>query len=173
MFILILASENGDCENESRKDLLESIYGTFRDTGEAATENLANQLKELVTSSPYCSSIKMSQVIAYKVANDILKEAENEPCGLKGCKVLVHLEDGERTLLGEFHPEDGFICTFEVNVVLWLENRGCKSFFPIFACMPRRYHISERYQLSKDKLYTCSRSNSRTTTPVPIPRWKS
>ena len=80
--------------------------------------------------------------------------------------MIVQLEErGDRIFIGEFNPKEGFICTFEVIVVLQVRNKGIMSFIPFLRCMPRKTNfVSDTYSITKDKLYTCS--NSRGTTPV-------
>ena len=129
-------------------------------------DNLALQIKDIVTNSPECTCPLISDGVALKVAKDIIESAEDEPCGLQGCRVILHLEDKVgRINLGEFSPKDGFICTFEVHVVLRIRSGGIRYFIPFVGCMPQTKLVSDSYCINKQKLYTCS-SNSRGPTPV-------
>ncbi|XP_065062705.1 uncharacterized protein LOC135689417 [Rhopilema esculentum] len=155
-------SNNFESSRESLRD-----YGTFLEiTDLDPQDNLALQIKEIVTNSPECTCPLISDWVALKVAKDIIESAEDEPCGLQGCRVILHLEDKVgRINLGEFSPKDGFICTFEVHVVLRIRSGGIRYFIPFVGCMPQRKLVSDSYCINKQKLYTCS-SNSRGPTPV-------
>ena len=128
-------------------------------------ENMALQIKEIVAKSPDCACIRISDSVALRIARDIMESAENEPCGLQGCRVLLSLEDRiGRIQLGDFKAKEGFLCTFEVNVVLHLRTNAIRYFIPFLACMPQTKYVSDRYFITKEKLYTCS--GSRGSTPV-------
>lgn len=128
-------------------------------------DNLAIQIKEVVTTSPDCTRLRITDPTAFKVAKDIIESAEDEPCGLQGCRVIVQLEErGDRIFIGEFNPKEGFICTFEVIVVFQVRTKGIMSYIPFLRCLPKMNFVSDTYSITKDKLYTCS--NSRGTTPV-------
>ena len=141
-------------------------YGTFVEfTDLEPLENMALKIKDIVSKSPDCAGIRITDSIALSIARDIIESAENEPCGLQGCKVLLSLEDRiGRVELGDFNPKDGFLCTFEVNVVLNLRSNMITYFIPFLACMPKTRYVSDKYSLTKEKLYTSS--SSRGSTPV-------
>jgi len=158
-----LITKEESCNESMEKDI---DYGTFLEFSDLEPlENMALQIKEIVTKSPDCTGIRVTDSIALRIARDIIEAAENEPCGLQGCKVMLTLEDRIGTIdLGNFKPKDGFLCTFEVNVVLNLRTNMIKYFIPFLACMPQTKHISDHYCLRKEKLYTCN--SSRGSTPV-------
>ena len=141
-------------------------YGTFIEfTDLEPLESMALKIKEIVSKCPDCSGIRITDSIALRIARDIIESAENEPCGLQGCNVLLSLEDRiGRIQLGDFKPKDGFLCTFEVDVILNLRTNMIRYFLPFLACMPQTKYVSDNYRLTKEKLYTCS--GSRGSTPV-------
>ena len=141
-------------------------YGTFVEFSDLEPqENMALQIKEIVAKSPDCGCTRISDFVALMIARDILELAENEPCGLQGCKVLLSLDDRMGQVgLGDFKPKDGFLCTFEVNVVLHLKRSAIRYLLPFIACMPQTNIVSDKYSITKQKLYTCN--GSRGSTPV-------
>ena len=145
-------------------------YGTFVNFSDLEPlDNLIIQIRHMVSTSPDCSRIAISESTSFRIAQDIMETAEDEPCGLKGCKVILSLEDrGIGIELGEFSPKEGFICTFEVNVILTIKRKILTSWIPFMACMPQTLHVSDRYSIRKQKLYMCN--NSRAGTPV---NWQS
>eukprot|EP00794_Sanderia_malayensis_P011892 gene11892-13124_t len=145
----------------------ESVYGTFLNFSDLEpVDNLLIQIKEVVSNSQHSTRVAISELVALSISRDIVELAEHEPCGLKGCTVMVYLEDcGTRTLLGDFNPKEGFLRTFEVHVDLSIKRRLLRSFIPFLACRPQTQYVSDKYEISKEKLYTCS--GSRGGTPVP------
>ncbi|GFR89516.1 DNA damage-inducible transcript 4-like protein [Elysia marginata] len=99
-----------------------------------------------------------------RVAGDILRMSVAEPCGVKGCAIILCLQEKDRTCKiatvfgGSLSPP-----TFEIHVTLREDTRSWKTFQKVFltikSCLlnsnwkssPRILHPA--YQLEKRRLY--------------------
>ena len=99
-----------------------------------------------------------------RVAGDIMRMSVAEPCGVKGCAIILCLQEKDRcrkvaTVFGDAYTPP----TFEIHVVLREDTRSWRTFQKMYltikSCLlnsqyknsPRILH--EAYQLEKRRLY--------------------
>lgn len=136
-------------------------YGTYKEYKEMAQQqSLASEIKDLVEHDPL-QNIKISDYLTLRTAGDVMNLSKCEPYGLKGCKLIVIVEDDDKVNnLGNIFPEKGLISTFEITLVLHVKRNPCRK-IPFFKCQQSTSHILEQYELRKEKMY---KSTKRITT---------
>lgn len=130
-------------------------FGTLKEFRECQLQQtLAHQIKHVVDS--YAGrNIRISDYLTLRTACNIMNLARSEPYGLKGCKVILKIEEeNEKLTLGSLYPEEGIISTFEVTLVLHLK-KSVPAKIPFLANMikPKVFEIADQYELRKEKLY--------------------
>merc|ERR1711962_41934 len=144
-------SEDADSEESGQ-------YGTYKEYKEMAQQqNLASQIKELVELDA-CLNIRISDYLTLRTAGDVMNLSKSEPCGLKGCKLIVIIQDEHDTSprpLGNIYPEQGLMSTFEITLVLHLKMNPCRK-IPWMSCQPNTLNVLEQYELRKKKMYKSS-----------------
>lgn len=145
-------------ENESNDH-----YGTYKEYKEMAfQQSLASEIKELVENQPQYH-IRISDYLTLRTAGDIVSLSKCEPYGLKGCKVIIIIEDFDDVIpLGSVYPEKGIVSTFEITLVLHIKKNPCRR-IPFINCKPNEMIVLEQYELRKEKMYTAK--NRRSTPP--------
>jgi len=128
-------------------------YGTYKEYKEMAQQQcLASEIKELVEIDTSLN-IKISDYLTLRTAGDVMNLSKCEPYGLKGCKLIVIVQDVEDIRgLGNIYPEKGLISTFEITLVLHLKTNPCRK-LPFLRCQPNERHVLEQYELRKEKMY--------------------
>ncbi|XP_065651572.1 uncharacterized protein LOC101239318 [Hydra vulgaris] len=132
-------------------------YGTFKEYQEMyMQQKLASEIKSIVEHEhdeiTHC--ITISDYLTLRTAGDVMNLSKHEPYGLKGCKLILIIEDGSKTInLGSIFPEKGIISTFEITLVLHLRKNPCRR-VPFFNCKPKGMEVIEQYELRKEKMYT-------------------
>ena len=128
-------------------------YGTYKEYKEMALQQrIAAEIKNIVESSEE-KLVKISDYLTLRTANDVVNLSKCEPCGLKGCKLIIIIQDGDDVILDKgIYPEKGLVCTFEITLVLHLKKGICQHFK--FFDKNETYNIMEQYELRKEKLYT-------------------
>jgi len=137
-------------------------YGTYKEYKEMAfQQTLASEIKELVETQQL-HNIKISDYLSLRTAGDIMNLSKYEPYGLKGCKLIIMIEEHDQVInLGCVYPEKGIISTFEITLVLHLKRNPCRR-LPFMNCKPNEMVVLEQYELRKEKMYM---SKNRRVTP--------
>lgn len=131
---------------------------------------LASKIEEALrrakTESLQCEVLVPCELLA-RIAKDIIRMSDHEPCGLKGCLIVINLEESKNLFrkIGKLKFDEDTVATFELHLTLrrdlgnWL---SLKQLFPsrLLKKIGRTptLVVSEAYTLSKKKLY---RSSSR------------
>ena len=153
MAILIYTSIFTGKEDDDKSD----HYGTFKEYQEMyLQQKLASEIKSIVEHEhdQIACFITISDYLTLRTAGDVMNLSKHEPYGLKGCKLILLIEDGNKTInLGSIFPEKGIISTFEVTLVLHLRKNPCRR-IPFFNCKPKGMEVIEQYELRKEKMYT-------------------
>ena len=131
-------------------------FGTYKDFLECQTQqDLSNQIKVVIETNSN-RTLHIPDSLSLRTACDIIKLAKSEPYGLKGCDVIIKLEDVDFDfVIGKMKPEEGIISTFEVTLVLHLK-RPCHVRCFSLGLRTSVLHIAEQFELRKEKLYTTS-----------------
>ncbi|XP_013784893.1 DNA damage-inducible transcript 4-like protein [Limulus polyphemus] len=155
--------ENNNVYWPDNKDVLLS-YTTNEDECEATSckflvgklENCLRQAKlEL-----HCSEVLLPSNLTHRIAEDIVRMSEREPCGLRGCVLYINLEEKKLSRrIGKIKCASDAVATFEIFLML---KADCSSWFRIKQLLMARLGrkpavvISEGYALNKKKLYRSS-----------------
>ncbi|TTE22041.1 DNA damage-inducible transcript 4-like protein [Bagarius yarrelli] len=105
-------------------------------------------------SSLHCSELLVPSHMSTRVAGDVLRASEHEPCGLKGA--LIHLftetEAGLQNV-GTMTPEHGLTPTFELSVVLRVDPQRWPPLKHLLGSK-KVLRLRPEYHLVKRKLYS-------------------
>lgn len=148
---------------DTEEDESNCHYGTYKEYREMALQqSLATEIKDLVENQENYK-IKISDYLTLRTAGDIINISKSEPYGLKGCKVIVLVEDFNEVIhLGCVYPEKGIMSTFEITLVLHIKKNPCRR-VPFFKFKPNEMTVLEQYELRKEKMYT---AKNRRKSPV-------
>jgi len=141
------------------------VFGTFREYKEQLQQQaLATDIKSIIDNYQDTSRIlKISDFLSMRTAGDVLNLSKSEPYGLKGCKLILIVNDGADELnLGTIYPEKGIFSTFEITLVLHVKRSPCRK-IPFLRCRQATMHVLQQYELRKEKMYT---SKSRRSSPT-------
>eukprot|EP00111_Clytia_hemisphaerica_P018597 TCONS_00054991-protein len=141
------------------------VFGTYKEYKEQMQQQqLASDIRKIIENYQEPTRLlKISDFLALRTAGDVLNLSHCEPYGLKGCKLILLVNDGaEEFNLGTLYPEKGIFSTFEITLVLHLKRSPCRK-LPFFRCRQQTMHILEQYELRKEKMYT---SKSRRSSPT-------
>ena len=148
---------------DTEEDESNCHYGTYKEYREMALQqSLATEIKDLVENQENYK-IKISDYLTLRPAGDIINISKSDPYGLKGCKVIVLVEDFNEVInLGCVYPEKGIMSTFEITLVLHIKKNPCRR-VPFFKFKPNEMTVLEQYELRKEKMYT---AKNRRKSPV-------
>lgn len=140
------------------------VFGTYKEYKEQQQQQaLAIEIKNIIESH-HQSCIKISDYLTMRTAGDVMNLSKCEPYGLKGCKLIVIIQDGsEEVNLGSIYPEKGLICTFEITLVLHIKRNPCRR-IPFFRCKQMTMEVLQQYELRKEKMYTNNKSRRSSPT---------
>ena len=131
------------------------MFGTYKEYKEQMQQQqLASDIRKIIENyQDPTRLLKISDFLALRTAGDVLNLSHCEPYGLKGCKLILIVNDGtEEFNLGTLYPEKGIFSTFEITLVLHLKRSPCRK-LPFFRCRQQTMHILEQYELRKEKMY--------------------
>lgn len=133
---------------------------------ERTCQHLAKQIEQCLSTSKksqlHCQELLIPQYMSLRIAQDVLRMAASEPCGLRGAVIYVNLEhENTNKKLGKIVYDSTVIPTFELTLVFKQDNNSWPSlrdFFSIGTCFihaPRRVlKLSPGFRLVKRKLYS-------------------
>ncbi|XP_059471894.1 protein scylla-like isoform X2 [Neocloeon triangulifer] len=100
-----------------------------------------------------CGEVLLPATLLPRVARDVARLAEDEPCGLRGCRLVLQLDDAKRPL-GCVPCEA--VATFEVFVTLRQDLSPWQALLPQFLkrkAPPSTVVLSPSYEVRKRKLF--------------------
>ncbi|MBN3314393.1 DDT4L protein, partial [Atractosteus spatula] len=99
-----------------------------------------------------CQEVLIPRQLAGRIARDALRTASDEPCGLRGAVIQVHLETGSAVrALGSIVPDRSVTPTFELSVVFKADQDNWPSLRHLFGKVLK---LSPGFRLVKRKLYS-------------------
>ncbi|XP_067136273.1 DNA damage-inducible transcript 4-like protein [Centruroides vittatus] len=153
--------------NEDSESWIDSIDSVLQEgqVDEVATCSLLSQrlesaLREAKLKSVLTSEILIPCNLTHRISLDVIKMAEVEPCGLKGCVIYILLDDRSTCKrIGKVFCDPQVVSTFEV--FLTLRKDSANNWLSLRNFMRRLGRssplvISQEYNLSKRKLYRSS-----------------
>lgn len=133
---------------------------------ERTCQHLAKQIEQCLSISKksqlHCQELLIPQYMSLRIAQDVLRMAASEPCGLRGAVIYVNLEhENTNKKLGKIVYDSTVIPTFELTLVFKQDNNSWPSlrdFFSIGTCFihasRRVLKLSPGFRLVKRKLYS-------------------
>jgi len=142
--------------------------GGYRDCGcddseeeagacQALARRLESELRAAKSAQLACGEVLLPADLLPRIARDVLRMAENEPCGLRGCTLFINFEnDHVCRRIGTIKCDPSTVSTFELFLTLKQDSSSWHSLLPQFLKNLTRggtIMISQGFTLEKKKLY--------------------
>lgn len=118
---------------------------------------LLAELRAAKTRNLTCTEVSLPSDLTQRIATDIVRVSEREPCGIRGCTVFVEYEEEVNSVkrIAKLKLDPEMVSTFEVYLTLRQDKRGWTSLLPQFIKgLSRTITISPDYTINKRKLYS-------------------
>ncbi|KAM7359060.1 protein scylla-like [Cochliomyia hominivorax] len=118
---------------------------------------LLAELRAAKTRNLTCTEVSLPSDLTQRIATDIVRVSEREPCGIRGCTVFVEYEEEINNVkrIAKLKLDPEMVSTFEVYLTLRQDKRGWTSLLPQFIKgLSRTITISPDYTINKRKLYS-------------------
>ncbi|XP_023303114.2 protein scylla-like [Lucilia cuprina] len=118
---------------------------------------LLAELRAAKTRNLTCTEVSLPSDLTQRIATDIVRVSEREPCGIRGCTVFVEYEEELNSVkrIAKLKLDPEMVSTFEVYLTLRQDKRGWTSLLPQFIKgLSRTITISPDYTINKRKLYS-------------------
>ncbi|XP_067647871.1 uncharacterized protein [Eurosta solidaginis] len=107
-----------------------------------------------------CTEVSLPYDLMPRIAAEIIKASEREPCGVRGCSLYIDFECDPNNVrrIASFKVDDYTVSTFELYLTLKQDKSGWTSLLPQFIKNLTRSNtilISPDFTLTKNKLYSC------------------
>lgn len=115
------------------------------------------ELRAAKTRNLTCTEVSLPSDLTQRIATDIVRVSEREPCGIRGCTVFVEYEEEVNSVkrIAKLKLDPEMVSTFEVYLTLRQDKRGWTSLLPQFIKgLSRTITISPDYTINKRKLYS-------------------
>ncbi|CAM1312291.1 DDIT4L (predicted) [Pycnogonum litorale] len=124
-------------------------------------ERLESCLRDAKHSCLECNEVLIPLDLISNVTSDIQRMSSNEPCGLRGCVLFIHLEEDKKTSqrIGKVKLDNDTVETFELHLKLKKERNGWKALKHMLPNFLQKFGkdssivISPLYSISKRKLF--------------------
>lgn len=133
---------------------------------ETTCQSLVKMLENCLSKSKQtklgCSKVLVPEKLTQRIAQDVLRLSSTEPCGLRGCVMLVNMEvENVCIKLDRIVCDSSVVPTFELTLVFKQENCSWTSFRDFFfsrgrfsSSLRRTLILSSGFRLVKKKLYS-------------------
>uniref|UniRef100_T1PEM8 Protein scylla n=1 Tax=Musca domestica TaxID=7370 RepID=T1PEM8_MUSDO len=121
------------------------------------SQRLLTELRAAKTRNLTCTEVSLPTDLTQRIASDIVRVSEREPCGIRGCTVFVEYEEEANNLkrIAKLKLDPEMVSTFEVYLTLRQDKRGWTALLPQFIKgLSRTITISPDYSIVKRKLYS-------------------
>lgn len=123
----------------------------------ALARRLEDELRAAKSAQLACGEVLLPADLLPRVARDVVRMAENEPCGLRGCTLFINFENDQVCRrLGQIKCDPNTVSTFELFLTLKQDSSSWHSILPQFLknlTRGRTIMISPGFTLEKKKLY--------------------
>ncbi|XP_015921023.1 DNA damage-inducible transcript 4-like protein [Parasteatoda tepidariorum] len=129
-------------------------------------ERLEQALREAKLLHLHCGEVLLPHDLIWRIVDQVVTASENEPCGLRGCLIYIHLQDAkklERRRVGVVKCDPNTVATFEIHLTLFQDNNSwwsLRHLIPdkLLQSMGKRSSlvVSSHFLLDKKKLYRSS-----------------
>ncbi|XP_069699961.1 protein charybde-like isoform X2 [Periplaneta americana] len=124
---------------------------------QALARRLEDELRAAKSAQLACGEVLLPADLLPRVARDVLRMAENEPCGLRGCTLFINFENDQVCKrIGMIKCDPRTVSTFELYLTLKQDSSSWHSLLPQFLKNLTRggtIMISQGFTLEKKKLY--------------------
>lgn len=124
---------------------------------QALAQRLESELRAAKSAQLACGEVLLPADLLPRIARDVLRMAENEPCGLRGCTLFINFEnDHVCRRIGTIKCDPSTVSTFELFLTLKQDSSSWHSLLPQFLKNLTRggtIMISQGFTLEKKKLY--------------------
>ncbi|XP_021925272.1 protein charybde-like isoform X3 [Zootermopsis nevadensis] len=124
---------------------------------QALAQRLEDELRAAKSAQLACGEVLLPADLLPHIARDVLRMAENEPCGLRGCTLFINFEnDHVCRRIGTIKCDPSTVSTFELFLTLKQDSSSWHSLLPQFLKNLTRggtIMISQGFTLEKKKLY--------------------
>lgn len=118
------------------------------------THRIEKCLSDAKGSSLRCRELLLPRRMTAYIARDILAASLHEPCGLRGALIHLYVDvKGALQRVGDVIPPDIVTPTFEISVILRLQQDGWPSLRSLFGA-ENTLRLRPEYRLVKRKLYS-------------------
>lgn len=118
---------------------------------------LLTELRAAKTRNLTCTEVSLPSDLTQRIATDIVRVSEREPCGIRGCTIYVEYEEEINNVkrIAKLKLDDDVVSTFEVYLTLRQDKGGWTALLPQFIKgLSRTITISPDYTINKRKLYS-------------------
>ncbi|XP_034230325.1 protein charybde-like [Thrips palmi] len=123
----------------------------------ALARRLEDELRAAKSAQLACGEVLLPADLLPRVARDVVRMAENEPCGLRGCTLFINFETEQVCRrLGQVKCDPNTVSTFELFLTLKQDSSSWHSILPQFLknlTRGRTIMLSPGFTLEKKKLY--------------------
>ncbi|XP_065361399.1 protein charybde-like [Calliphora vicina] len=124
------------------------------------SQRLQAELRAAKSRHLSCTEVSLPWDLTPRIAADMIKTSEREPCGVRGCAIFIDFEDetGSARRIASFKVDPNTVSTFELFLTLKQDKGGWTSLLPQFLKNLTRSStilISPHFTLHKHKLYAC------------------
>ncbi|KAE9540701.1 hypothetical protein AGLY_003946 [Aphis glycines] len=99
----------------------------------ALHQRLEEELRAAKRAQLSCGEVLLPPDLLHRIAHDVLKMAESEPCGLRGCTLYLNFEgEQECRKIGTIKCDTNTVSTFELFLTLKQNPRNAWSLIPLF-----------------------------------------
>ncbi|XP_075164396.1 uncharacterized protein LOC142236996 [Haematobia irritans] len=124
------------------------------------SQRLQSELRAAKSRHLSCTEVSLPWDLTPRIAADMIKTSEREPCGVRGCAIFIDFEDetGNARRIASFKIDPHTVSTFELYLTLKQDKGGWTSLLPQFLKNLTRSStilISPHFTLNKHKLYAC------------------
>ncbi|XP_068082851.1 protein charybde-like [Anabrus simplex] len=124
---------------------------------QALARRLESELRAAKSAQLACGEVLLPADLLPRIARDVLRMAENEPCRLRGCTLFINFENDQMCRrIGTIKCDPSTVSTFELYLTLKQDSSSWHSLLPQFLKNLTRggtIKISQGFVLEKKKLY--------------------
>ncbi|KAK6626633.1 hypothetical protein RUM43_003577 [Polyplax serrata] len=124
---------------------------------QALARRLEDELRAAKSAQLACGEVLLPSDLLPRIARDVIRMAENEPCGLRGCTLFISFEASDvHRKISTIKCDPQTVSTFELYLTLKQDSSSWHSLLPQFLKNLTRggtIVISPGFTLEKKKLY--------------------
>lgn len=126
-------SDNG-LNDRDVDDYLYNLPTYSEDAIEILSAELENQLREAKLKHLACTEVLLPCDLLNHISVDMLDMADSEPCGIRGCNIIIEFEDEPNNTrqIASMKVDQNTVSTFELYLTIKHDRSGWTSILPQF-----------------------------------------